>query len=321
MMRSGVVSVIVPVYNTEEYLERCVRSLLIQTYELTEIILVNDGSTDNSPEICKRLSVEYENIHVVNRKNGGISQARNSGLESASGEYIAFVDSDDCVDSRMLEICVNALRRHDSDIVGFDWQCFHNVLPNVTYKDKEIIKKDKFVERYFLENNRLYCVVRYMYKKELIDKNNLFFDSAIKSGGEDQLYIFRYIQHCRKAVFLKYDGYFYFENGSSATSGAVKDNHYNDLNVRKEICDSCRKDCKSRAAAHLMKGYLAFCIKAIKNGTECKEDIISNYRKIICKNLLKILCSPHIGLKYKAAAFSLNCSIDLTKKLSEKTKL
>lgn len=321
MEQNNTVSIIVPVYNTAAYLDRCVQSLLAQTYKNIEILLIDDGSTDNSWNICLRYAQENENVHAIHKENGGISETRNTGMHAAQGEYIAFVDSDDCVDERMVDVCLRALQKYGADIAGFAWQGFSDILPPVTYKKKVVVKQGKSIEPYFLEKNRLYCAVRYMYKKELIERNEVYFDPIIQSGGEDQQFIFRYIKYCNRAVFLRYNGYFYFENMQSATAGMVKENHYNDLRVRKEICENARKDCKRRAKAHLWKGYLAFCIKAIKYGSSCQEDIITAYRKIVRRHLGAIIFSPYIESKYKAAAVCLHCSVALTKKLSEKTQL
>ena len=112
----GLVSIIVPVYNVEYYLERCVQSLINQTYENIEIILVDDESTDRSTDICRQLAAQDDRIRVIHKKNGGLSSARNAGIKASRGEYIGFVDSDDYVDHRMFEVLVNDIRMYDADI-------------------------------------------------------------------------------------------------------------------------------------------------------------------------------------------------------------
>ena len=100
---SGVISVIIPVYKAEEYLERCVDSVLAQTYSNLEIILVDDGSPDNSGQICDRYAEKDSRVKVIHKKNGGVSSARNAGLDVATGEFVAFVDSDDFIAPDMYE--------------------------------------------------------------------------------------------------------------------------------------------------------------------------------------------------------------------------
>ena len=112
-MIEPLVSVIVPVYNVEKYLEKCVYSLLQQTYKNIEIILVNDGSTDESGKMCENLAQEDDRIKVFHKKNGGLSDARNYGVERATGEYIGFVDSDDYVHERMYEKLLSAILRNE----------------------------------------------------------------------------------------------------------------------------------------------------------------------------------------------------------------
>ena len=118
------VSIIVPVYNLEKYIEKCVRSLLQQTYTNVEIILVDDGSRDESGEICDRLASEDSRIKVIHKENGGLSSARNCGIENATGEYIMFVDGDDFISELMVEKLYVALKDNCADISVC---CFKNI--------------------------------------------------------------------------------------------------------------------------------------------------------------------------------------------------
>lgn len=120
-METELISVIVPVYNVERYLRRCVDSILHQTYQDLEVLLVDDGSTDASGAICDEYAAQEERVAAVHQKNGGLSAARNAGLERAQGTYLCFVDSDDFLDSRMLETLCRDLQEQDADVavVGF----------------------------------------------------------------------------------------------------------------------------------------------------------------------------------------------------------
>ena len=103
------ISVIVPVYNVEQYLERCVDSIINQTYTNLEIILVNDGSTDNSGKLCDELAKKDERIRVIHKENGGLSDARNRGIDEAESDLVGFIDSDDYIDSDMYEVLLKNL--------------------------------------------------------------------------------------------------------------------------------------------------------------------------------------------------------------------
>ena len=133
------ISVIVPVYNTEKYLERCVKSLIQQTYRNIEIILVNDGSMDKSFEICKKLQEKYKNIILINKKNGGLSSARNAGIEVANGEYIAFLDSDDWVTQDCYEYMLNLAVTNNAEIADI-------MVSQVKSKDDNVLSTDEKIE-------------------------------------------------------------------------------------------------------------------------------------------------------------------------------
>lgn len=125
------VSIIVPVYNVEKYLERCVKSLMLQTYNNIEIILVDDGSTDNCPQICNELQNRDSRIRTIHRANGGLAAARNTGIEHSFGDYITFVDSDDFVTRFYVANLVSAIKMNDSDLAV---SMFENVVDGEDYK-------------------------------------------------------------------------------------------------------------------------------------------------------------------------------------------
>ena len=110
MINNPLVSIIIPVYNVEKYLQQCVGSVLAQTYKHLEIVLIDDGSTDQSPRMCDEYAAQYENIYVFHKQNGGASTARNIGLENAKGEYIFFLDSDDWLEPNALETMITTAK-------------------------------------------------------------------------------------------------------------------------------------------------------------------------------------------------------------------
>lgn len=121
MQKKPLVSIIIPVYNVEAYLEKCLQSVVTQTYTNIEILLVNDGSTDRSPAVCRAFAARDTRIRVLNRENGGLSSARNAGLEVANGEYVCFIDSDDWVETDYVATLWEVLEKYGADIavVGF----------------------------------------------------------------------------------------------------------------------------------------------------------------------------------------------------------
>ena len=117
MLTEPMISVIVPIYNVEKYLPRCLDSILKQSYSHLEIILVDDGSTDNSGKICDSYAAQDPRVHVIHQPNGGVSSARNRGIEAATGQYIGFVDPDDYIAPQMYEILLRCIRQHQADMV------------------------------------------------------------------------------------------------------------------------------------------------------------------------------------------------------------
>lgn len=125
-MTNPLISIIVPIYNVEAYMERCFTSISNQTYRNIEIIAVNDGSTDNSLRILEGLGKEDDRIHILHKENGGQASARNLGMSVASGEYFLFVDSDDFMDSNAVQACVDAVNNQPCDLVVFDYYKHNN---------------------------------------------------------------------------------------------------------------------------------------------------------------------------------------------------
>lgn len=123
-MEQDLISIIVPVYNVEMYLEECVNSIINQTYKKLEIILVDDGSTDNSSKICDNFAEKDNRIKVIHKENGGLSDARNAGIEIANGKFIQFIDSDDYIDLDMIELLYNNAKKYNADIS----MCSHYIL-------------------------------------------------------------------------------------------------------------------------------------------------------------------------------------------------
>ena len=158
------ISVIVPVYRVESYIEYCIQSIQNQTYKDLEIILVDDGSDDGCPEICDRYAKEDKRIKVIHKKNEGLASARNVGLEAATGEYISFVDSDDYIQTEMYEVMVAFLERNpDINIAMCRYkqveETDHTVYFDRAAKDFYTLDHDAIVKEMFSEQYAMYVVV------------------------------------------------------------------------------------------------------------------------------------------------------------------
>lgn len=210
------ISIIVPVYNVDKYLERCVKSLLGQSYSDCEIILVDDGSTDDSGLICDKFAESNKQIKVIHKENGGLSDARNRGIDEAQGEYLAFIDSDDFIHPQMMEILYYNLKKCDADIsvCGFHWlkeseepctEIGENVLK--VFHDAEIMGQ--------LFKNKVETVIAWnkLYRKEL-------FQELRYSKGrlhEDEYIIHHLLYKCKTIVYTGSKLYYYMQHEESIT--------------------------------------------------------------------------------------------------------
>lgn len=169
-MREDLISIIVPVYNVEKYLEECVDSIINQTYKNLEIILVDDGSTDNSGKICDEYKEKDNRIVVIHKKNGGLSSARNEGMKYAKGAYLQFVDSDDYMDNDMVEMLYNMIITESADIS----MCSHYILKNGNiYSDatngKYVFSNEEALEELLLDRTIRFYAWNKLFRKELFE--------------------------------------------------------------------------------------------------------------------------------------------------------
>ncbi len=219
-MEAEKISVIVPVYNCEKYLEKCLESICGQTYQNLEIILVEDGSEDRSPEICKEYEKRDKRIRVVSKKNEGVAVARNTGLDYATGDYIGFVDSDDYIDRDMYETLYANLKEQDAQmsICGI-----YHVYSNRTERPKEILKKtvnrDEAV--YMVLESRYISVnpVNRLLKRSVYE--GLRFPPGMTS--EDAYLILDILGKVERVAIDLTPKYYYFHRNNSITTSAYKE--------------------------------------------------------------------------------------------------
>lgn len=227
------ISIIVPVYNVEKYLSRCVDSILAQSFTDFELILVDDGSPDNCPQICDEYAVKDSRIRVIHKKNGGVSAARNSGLEIVQGEYVTFCDSDDYVTEDWLQKMYETIIKTDADCVGIQYTKVNDngeLLSKSTFKIKEwnfSSCKDN-VEYIVNELFREDCgweLCFNLYKASIIKKHNIKICETCSNFAEDLNFTLKYSLHCKKMINLKDYCYFYVQHEGSMmnnSKGTVK---------------------------------------------------------------------------------------------------
>lgn len=212
------ISVIVPVYNGQDYLEGCIDSIEKQTYKNLEIIIVNDGSTDDTAAVCVRLRETYDNLHVITTEDKGVSAARNAGIDAANGVFLTFVDADDRVRPKTLQVLYDCLMRTGSDVSGcgfFSWERKEEweeflgekcrIGHPIEYTPSEFLR-----EQLLQGNSRCWSK---LYRRSSI--GDFRFPEEI-SIGEDMLFLVRLLPFLRKISETDYPGYGYFQNPAGA---------------------------------------------------------------------------------------------------------
>ena len=219
MDNKPLISVIVPIYNVEKYLRKCVDSILNQTYENLEIILVDDGSTDNCPKICDYYQKKDKRIRVIHKENGGLSDARNCGLDIAKGEYVGFVDSDDFIHHRMFELLLKYLLENNADISICNYtkvtEVDLKIDENIELKEINCYSKKEFIKKLVQEDGGKYIVAwNKLYKRKIFDQLRFPYGRQ----HEDEFIIHHVIDLSKKIVCINEYLYYYLQRNNSIMS-------------------------------------------------------------------------------------------------------
>lgn len=215
------VSIIVPVYQAEKYIRQCIESILAQTFTDFELILVDDGSKDNSGKICDEYADKDKRVRVIHKKNSGVANARNNGTANATGEYICFVDADDWIDNTMLEHCVSCIKDNGADILRHghivelwkDGKCINEEKISTPDFEKSLTHSQITEKMELFWQNCSNYVWNYFFKRKVLE-NIKFPDITV---SEDHIFVLEALQKCKKICFLSEEPYHYgMRMGSSA---------------------------------------------------------------------------------------------------------
>ena len=239
---NSLVSIIVPVYNSEKYIEKCIDSILNQTYKNLELILINDGSTDNSGHLCDVFANVDKRVKVKHMKNSGVSSARNKGMKIATGKFIQFVDSDDYIEPNMVEALTNETN-NNSDMVLCGYKRIskdNNGKINQTNSklyNKVYISRKMFLDEFGVLFN--YYYINYLWNKlyvaDIIKKFDITFDNSM-NWGEDLIFNLNYLSYCNKITIIDKYLYNYIDyNNDSITSTFNSELYNNQQNMYKSV--------------------------------------------------------------------------------------
>lgn len=297
------ISVIVPVYNVEKYLNRCVDSILNQTFEDFELILVNDGSPDNCGNICDEYAQKDNRVKVIHKKNGGVSSARNAGIDTAQGEYIMFVDSDDWINENMLNDMYNM---PDSDMKVSSIRMIGKDNSTEYIIDTKMYTQEDLLIGFFSEAFPIICFCGpwcKLYKKDIIFNNAIRFNEYM-SLGEDTYFNLNYIKHC-KSIYTSEQIYYYYymrENSESLFTKFRLNMYYDvrkvfDLKVKMANELNMGRDSIFKLKLSYIQSLIGNLIKMVDTNTKTE---VKKYMSLLQKdkefnddNLIKNLKSTH----------------------------
>lgn len=258
------ISVIVPIYNVEEYLEECLDSVVAQTFSDWEMILVDDGSTDGSGEIAEKYAQKYDNIFVIHQANEGLSAARNTGLNVAKGEYVYFLDSDDYILDSTLQIVYETAKKNCAELVifnGINFEYDHNSPKNVIYTNKlvdefkswnNVLDGKQIFAKMIEESSLLLCCVPLQFvRRDIIIKNNLSFKQGILH--EDNLYSFWLLMSINSGIIIDDVLYMRRLRGDSITNTRISVNNVRSWCI---IFDEIINWCNNGKADEKTKEYI-----------------------------------------------------------------
>ncbi len=301
--KRGLISVIVPVYKVEKYLSRCIESILVQTYKNIEIILIDDDSPDNCPQLCDDYAMNYSNIKTIHLKNSGIgvSGARNAGLEIAKGDFIAFVDSDDYVHCELFSKLNYYLEKHPTaNIAICSYQKVNEetkLFDQVQFTN-EILLDDLGAMNLIIEDQNMTAVWGKLYKKSIFE--NLRF--PIGKHNEDMFLMPYIFQNAKNIVYCQYPLYYYYQDNESLCRSAF---NYNMLDMLDAL--AIWNDLAASAYPTLLKKAKSHYYTAVINSCQYlanKNDIIGKvkfkyYQSKINMEFVEIISSEFISINNK----------------------
>lgn len=300
------ISIIVPVYNVADYLPKCIESILAQTFTDFELILINDGSPDKSPQICDHYASLDSRVHVIHKKNGGVSEARNCGLDIARGKYIGFADSDDWLAPDMFELLYNLSEKHDADISI----CGHYVVtddstePLYEYFEGEIVYSNVEGVQKIVEDVEIQSYLwNKLFKRELFE--NLRF--PVGKIYEDLWAMYFLFKNANKSVRVWDPKYYYLQRGGSITQVWDDNSFYNYYLAVIDRYNDLKSDGKNTPYHDISKQYLDNVVEYgfnyynyyIKKGIKVNDERCEEFIAFLKSNINPFFQDNTLGFKNK----------------------
>lgn len=308
MKEQPLVSVIVPVYNVEKYLKRCLDSVLAQSYKNLEIILVDDGSTDRSGEICDEYKKKDGRIRVIHKENGGLSDARNEGMKIGKGDYACFVDSDDVVKNDYVEYLFGLIKKFDVEMSVAKYEVVtgsgKRIVPGgEIYSEvfsEKVALEELLSEKHFTVSANAKMYAKRLYKKIIFPKGKLC---------EDNGTTYKFIMMCKSIAFGNKIVYSYYKNSGSIMMGAFSVRRFDLVELTDEMCKavvSKYKDLKEIALRRMILARFSIIRQVnYKELARSEKGKVDSYRGFILQNKRAVLFNSVYSLRDKIALISL----------------
>ena len=315
------ISIIVPVYNVEQYLEKCVDSIINQKYKNLEIILVDDGATDSSGKLCDELAKIDNRIKVYHKENGGLSDARNYGVERATGDYIGFVDSDDYIDSEMYEELYEAIKKENVDVVECNLKIIYPDRVELFTEQKyyNVYTKQEYLEEYLKIEKIFGSACVRLIKSDVVKKLKF----PVGKLYEDTYYAYDLIEKVDSYVIMNNPYYNYLMRENSITNTKFNPRIFDLIEIVEKFHKTTYEDYPGlKEAADCRKMYAYF---SVLNSILLEENYRDNeyYSEILSyfkRNYISLLKNKYINRNRKLSVILIKLNIDLYRKVLMKYK-
>lgn len=272
-MNNPLVTVVVPVYNVEKYLDRCIDSIVNQTYKNLEIILVDDGSPDNCPQLCDNWAEKDSRVKVIHKQNAGAGMARNTGIDNSNGSYILFVDSDDYIDLQTIEECILSITRTKSDVVMFGRYTVYSdgktketpVITDKYYFSDSQVCDDILPGLFIHERGIGISSCNKMFNLKIIKDNNIKYKSERDVLSEDAIFHLELFRYVKSVSVIPKGFYYYFQNENSFSRTYKKDLQERNNKFLKQciqICDNYERN--NRLRNYVCARYHIYALAGMK---------------------------------------------------------
>lgn len=307
------VSIIVPVYNAEKYLEKCLDSIVNQTYKILDIILVDDGSTDNSGAICEKYQENDKRVRVIHKKNGGNGDARNTGLKHAKGKWIAWVDNDDMIHARQIELLLTIAEAKNADIVVGGYRAIENtelpedkIISENTEEKAEVLSDKHLYDDEFIKKRSMILTTPWskIYKRELYEG----IQYPGRSRHDDTWTTWKIYEKAKKVVFID-EPLYYWRNNPDSFSRVFDISHFTGIDAYAEQLEYYYIAGKQRYVEIVFAEYMEmffWCYNRIReNGMDCS--LLQPYLNYMRRHVNYIKLTKSMGffmwLKYRYLIF------------------